>query len=276
LTIVRFNHRMSVRRHFVHGAIALVALVLVATAGATPAADDVIVDVHFAHQTGTTASSPKFKIEVSVHSTSGVLQPIVVTIGLSDGLRWGADPPDPSEDCVTANPAVCTTRMKANEVGTIETGWNWDVVAERTGAFEISAAVEPAEADPDTSNNRKTFAFEVVSTGGSEGGGPGGGGGSLAVSASAVKLVPARPRAGSTVVASVSVRRGGSPVRPTGVACAASAGATKIKAAAGSRSGLASCLLKPPRTAVGKVLAGSISFRAGGRAFTKRFSTKLG
>jgi hypothetical protein len=267
---------MSVRRHFLHGAVALVALVLVGGAGASPAADDVIVDVHFAHQTGTTTSSPNFKIEVSVHSTSGALQPIVVTIGLSPGLRWGADPPDPTEDCVTANPAICTTRMKANEVGTIERGWNWDVVAERTGAFEITATVEPTEADPDTSNNRKTFAFEVAATGGPGGGGSEGGGGSRAVSTGAVKLVPAKPRAGSTVVASVSVTRGGSPVRPTGVTCAASAGATKIKAEARSRSGLASCLFKTPRTAAGRVLAGSISFRAGGRAFTKRFSMRLG
>ena len=41
-------------------------------------------------------------------------------------------------------------------------------------------------------------------------------------------------------------------------------------------SGLASCLFKTPKSAKGKAMTGSIAFRAGGTAFTKRFATTLG
>ena len=78
------------------------------------------------------------------------------------------------------------------------------------------------------------------------------------------------------MVASVRVTKGGSPVRPSGIACAASIGGSKVKGGAKAASGVASCLFKTPKSAKGKAMSGSISFRAGGRAFKKRFSARLG
>jgi hypothetical protein len=166
-----------------------------------------------------------------------------------------------------------------NEVGTFGAGYEWDVVASQPGDYEVSASVEGEQSDPDTSNNTGTLRFEVVTTGGGGGGGSGGGGGggsSAKVSVGSVKLAPASPKAGSTVVASVRVTKGGSPVRPVGVTCSGSVGGAKVKGGARSASGLASCLFKTPKSAKGTSLAGSISFRAGGTAFTKRFAVRLG
>jgi hypothetical protein len=130
--------------------------------------------------------------------------------------------------------------------------------------------VEPSGGDADASNNRATLtvvASDAPSSGGESTG--------SAVATSAVKLSPAKPKAGSTVVASVRVTKGGSPVRPTRIACAASVGKAKTKGTPKSASGVASCLFRTPRSARGKSLTGSLSFRAGGASFTKRFATRL-
>jgi hypothetical protein len=258
----------------------LAAFALSPTATGRPAADDLVLSVHLHNSTATT-TGPNFQIEVEIETTTGVEQPIVVRTTLPPGLRWGADAPDPSEDCITANPAICTTRTKRNEVGTVGAGWFWDVVADGPGVYEITAAVEPSERDPDLSNNTDTFRVEVVSapgggSGGGSGGGGSGGGGVAAASVSAIKLSPARPKAGSTLVASVRVTRGGAPIRPVGVSCAAAIGGQKLKGAGKAASGVASCLFKTPKSSKDKTLAGAIALRAGGQRFTKRFSVRLG
>src|SRR6185503_6594437 len=93
-----------------------------------------------------------------------------------------------------------------------------------------------------------TIVVDETTGGGPGGGGGGGGDTSAAAKASAVKLSPAKPRAGSSVVASVRVTKGGSPLRPTGIACAASIGKVKVKGASRSASGLALCLFKTPKS----------------------------
>lgn len=244
---------------------------------ARPAADDLRISVHL-RGAGNTVNSLNFQIGVEVETSAGVEQTVVVRTALPPGLSWGADAPDPTEDCITANPAVCTTRLRANEVGTISLDWLWDVVAERPGKYEITASVTPTDSDPDLSNNTDTFKLEVTqpTTGGGGGGGSGGsGGGGTDVAASAVRLAPSKPKAGSTVVASVRVTKSGSPVRPIGVTCAASIGSAKVKGSPRAASGVASCLFKTPRSGKGKTLSGTIAFRAGGAAFTKRFVAKL-
>jgi hypothetical protein len=89
-----------------------------------------------------------------------------------------------------------------------------------------------------------------------------------------VRLSPAKPRAGSTVVASVRVTRSGAAILPRNVACAAAIGGTKVNGPEGGQ-GVASCLLRTPRNARGKRLAGVVCFRADGRAFRKRFTVRL-
>ena len=254
--------------------------VLTTTAGASPDADDLSLRVQLARgfngTQDTKTTGLNFRIAVVVDSSSGVPQTITMTIGLPAGLHWGNDGPDPSEGCDGTSPATCKQALQSNAAGTVGGGWIWDVVADQPGVYEVGASVEGEQVDPNPTNNATTFRFEVVqpSTGGSPGAG-GGGSAGASVSASGVKLAPARPRAGSTVVASVRVTKGGSPVRPSAVACAATVGKTKLRGGPKSASGVASCLFKTPAGAKGKTFAGSLSFTAGGARFTKRFSARL-
>jgi len=251
--------------------------VLAASAPARPVADDVSASVRFHDQLGTRTERTNFQIEVGIQSTSGALQVITVRTTLGPGVRWGTDAPDPTEDCTTSNPAVCNTTMKPNEVGTIERGWAWDVIVDSPGNYEISATVVPEQADPDLANNTATFRFEVVapSGGGGSGGGGSGGGGTVSASASAVKLLPTKPKAGSLVSATIRVSAGGAPVRPTGISCAGTIGSAKIKGTGKAASGSATCSYRTPKAAKGKTLRGTVLFRARGTKFTRKFSARL-
>ena len=249
-------------------------LAAVASSSAAPAATDVSITLGFGQggsvETGkTTITARSFRISVIVEASSFVPEPVRLGIRLSDGLRWGSDPTD---GCTGTAPAVCTgTTTTGSGNGGNFAFWSWPIQAERTGQFEITASVEGNGLDPDTSNNTATFRFEVVSPTG----GGGGGGSASAVTTSAVKLSPAKPKAGSTLVASVRVTKGGSAVRPSAIGCAASIGRVKVKGASNAANGVAACLFKTPRSAKGKSFAGSVSFRAGGSSFTKRFAATL-
>jgi hypothetical protein len=194
-------------------------------------------------------------------------------IDLPSGLRWGADYPDSSEKCTSdATSGTCDATL-----GTGFDAWGWDVIADAAGRYTLTAQiVESSTSDPDASDNASTVTVVVTqATGGGSGGGSGGSSGSAAVAASAVKVSPAKAKAGSRVVASVRVTKGGSPVKPTGVVCAATIGKTKVKGGGKSSSGVASCLFKTPKSGKGKKMLGSVSFKAGGQSFAKRFSVRL-
>jgi hypothetical protein len=198
-------------------------------------------------------------------------------VELGDGLRWGATPPGAADGCTsTASTAECRSPFDLQPVsGQSGVGFYWEVVAPQNGSYRYAAHIVHADdADPIVSNNASSITIVVNETTG--GGGGGGGGDTASVTASAVRPSPTRPKAGSTVVAAVRVTRGGSAVRPTGVTCTASLGKTTVKGAGKAASGVASCLFRTPKSAKGKVLRGSVSFSAGGTAFTKRFATKLG
>ncbi len=234
-------------------------------AAGAPAADDVSILVHFRANT-TPTTPPNFSIYVEIESASGVDQSVTVRTTLPAGLDWGADAPSAAEGCTTGNPTTCTRRLRQNEVGTYQAVWLWDVVAARPGSYEIVATVDPTEPDPDPSDNMARFRFEVVQ--------PAGGG--ATVTASAVKLKPAKPKAGSVVSASVRVSAGAAPVRPSRIACAGTLGAAKLQGTPRAASGSATCRYRTPKAAKGKTLRGSISFTARGKRFTKRFAAKLG
>lgn len=257
--------------------------VMVAPLVASPASgkstvDDVLVEVWLFPQAvpaTTKTSSLNFKIGLDVASSSGVPHEITARISLPGGLRWGSDAPDPTEGCTGTAPAVCTVTMQSNPVGTVGTGWVWDVVAERVGFYEISATVESAEADPNLSNNSHTFRFEVTQAS-RGGGGPAGGGGGASVSASTVKLKPQKPKAGSVVTASVGVTAGGSPVRPIRLSCAGTVGGARLAGTPRPAAGKATCLYRTPKAARGKTLRGIIAFTAKGKKVSRRFAAKLG
>lgn len=272
-------------------AVLLAMLVFAATtsmAGAAPTAVDLQIDIvagtsirgaRFVPNGGSaTIAGPTFWAGVELSLITPQPASARIRFELPEGLRWGRDEPDPTEQC-TATPTtgVCQSPQLQPITGGTGTGWVWEIVAARAGSYALRAEIlDASDSDPVAGNN--TAAVTIVVTEPSTGGGSGGSGGTgtATVSASAVKLSPAKPKAGSTLVASVRVTRGGSPVKPTGIACSASVGSAKVKGGAKSSSGLASCLFKTPKSGKGKTMLGSVSFTAGGQSFTKRFSAKLG
>jgi hypothetical protein len=259
--------------------------VSVGAAGAAPTAVDVQLDIGAATQRGQnlplipnggTVTVTRLNFVAGTVAELITSQPaaVKVRLELAPGLSWGSDLPDPTEDCTsTPTSGECQTPALQPITGQTGWGWQWDVVAERAGSYVIrSAIIEASEPDPDQSNNSSSITVVVAPSGGPGGGG---GGGTAAVVAGGVKLAPAKPTAGATFVASVRVTRGGSPVRPAGVTCSGSIGKAKVKGAPKAASGIASCRFKTPKSAKGKALAGTMSFRAGGQRFTKRFTARL-
>lgn len=259
-------------RSIVAGTVATaVACVLVGSATARPSGD-VAVTLGFGSlgslNTGvTTTASKSFRISIIAESSASASEQLVLNIRLGDGLAWGPDAPDAGDGCKGTAPAICTGTTEFGQSGNFKF-WTWEVVAASTGAFEITASVSTNLVDPDLSNNSTTFRFEVTSP-------TVGGGGSAAISASAVKLSPSKPIAGSSVVAVVRVTKGGAPMRPSGVVCTASIGSVSLKGTGKAALGIASCLFKPPKRTIGKTLRGSVAFSAGGTSVTKRFAAKL-
>ncbi|MGH3135725.1 MAG: hypothetical protein ACRDPV_04440 [Gaiellaceae bacterium] len=189
---------------------------------------------------------------------------------LPTGLRWGADGPDPAEDCTVGEMPECEAALDNSQGGHDRSGWGWNVVAERAGSYTLKAqVVESSTSDPDSSDNTASVTVVVTES-------AGGGGSGATATASAVKLSPARPKAGSLVSATVRVTAGGAPIRPTGIACRGTIGSTKLKSTPKAASGSATCVYRTPRAAKGKTLRGTMSFSARGTKFTKRFSAKLG
>lgn len=271
----------------------IVIVCLTSSAGAAPAASDIALnlgaDQSNARPTlipngGTaTITSRNFYVFLDISLISPTPSSATARVELGGGLSWGADAPDPTEKCTsTPTTGECTVGDLQPISGGNDFGWFWDVVAPGNGTYTFKGEItKTGDTDPDSSNNASQITIVVNEStggggGGGSGGGGGGGGGSVAATASAVRLLPARPKAGSTVVASVRVTKGGSLVRPRGIVCTASIGGSKVKGGAKAASGVASCLFKTPKSAKGKAMSGSISFRAAGRAFTKRFSTRLG
>jgi hypothetical protein len=206
-------------------------------------------------------------------STDGGPQTVTLRVSLPAGLRFGSNSPSAADSCQLGPPVVCRLSPRTNEAGSLEWRAVWGLVADAPGFYEITASVEGDRPDPDTSNNSRTQRFEVRSSGG--GGGGGGGGGSATVAVSAVKLTPAKPKAGSVVVASASVTADGSPVKPSKVACSGTLAGKKLTGKGAAASGKAICRYPTPKSAKGKTLAGSLAITAQGKTITKRFAAKL-
>jgi hypothetical protein len=263
--------------------VGVVILGAASTAGASPSAVDLAVNVGAAITNTRPSLAPNGStvtvtrrgfyvfLDVSLITPAGARGSVRAELG--SGLGWGSDAPDASEHCaVTPTTGTCELGDLQPIAGQTSEGWFWDVVAPQNGTYTLRAELTSlSDTDSDLSNNASAITIVVA-----EPSGGGGSGGPASAKASAVRLAPTRPRAGSTVVASVRVTRGGSPVRPTKVACAASLGRAKLKGASRSASGVASCLFKTPKSGKGKSLAGSVAFRAAGASFTKRFSVRLG
>lgn len=246
--------------------------VLATSGSAAPAADDVNVVVVLwksGRPVPEARAAPPFKLEFAMGAAGGVIQRVSMSASLPAGLSWGTDGPDSDEGCQGTAPAVCTQELAVGGAGTVGGGWLWDVVADRPGQYEVTASITPTEPDPNPSNNSHTLRFEVVA--------PASTPPAIARTvASAVKLAPPRPKAGSVVTATVRVSRDGVAVQPTRVSCTASIGTAKVKGTTRAASGTAACSYRTASSAKGRTLKGSVAFTAGGQRFARRFSTKLG
>jgi hypothetical protein len=94
-----------------------------------------------------------------------------------------------------------------------------------------------------------------------------------ALAAGAVSIVPAHPRAGSSVVVSFGVRdtTAGSAVAVTSARCRAAPGSARARVVGGR----ATCAVHTPLRARGALLRGTLTATVGGRRFTRRFSVRL-
>lgn len=177
------------------------------------------------------------------------------------GLSWGADAPDPSEDC-TSTPSTgdCRPPLLSGPGGL---GWVWDVVAAQAGSYQLRAEiVSTSTPDPNTTDNVATVTLVV---------------GPRAASprATTVAVVPRRPRAGAVVSARSRVTLADQPLSPTALRCRGRIGRAAIVGTAHPAAGTATCTYRTRRAHRGKTLSGSLEFTAGGTSFTRRFSVRL-
>jgi hypothetical protein len=186
-----------------------------------------------------------------------------VRLELPAGLRWGTDLPDASENCTsTAGVAECLSgyALDYENAQRAGVGWLWDIVADGPGTYVLRAEIiEASTPDPDSSNNSSSVTVIVRSS----------------VSASAVKLSPSKPKAGSAISAQVRVTTGGTAVTPTAPTCTGTIGRTKLAGRARAVPGLVSCVYKTPRSARGKTLKGTVTFDVSETKITRRFSATL-
>jgi hypothetical protein len=252
-------------------------------AGATPSAIDLTINAGAADTNARAVLSPNgttltvtkrdFWAFVGVSLAAAAPAGGTFEVELGQGLSWGADAPDPTEGCTSTAPTTgrCQVQQLSAETGGAAV-YFWNVTAAQNGTYTLRAElVATSDTDSDPSNNATSITIVVA-----EQGGGGGGGGSAGATASAAKIVPAKPKAGSTVAATVRVRAGGTAVRPSRIACSGAIGSAKVAGTPRAASGSATCTFRAPRSAKGKTLRGSISFTARGTRFTKRFAAKLG
>ena len=256
---------------------------LASSAGAAPEAVDLQLDIVVGpsvrtgrpvpNGTTVTVTGLNFAAGINVDLITPQPASAKVRLTLPDGLTWGSDLPDPTESCTsTPSTGECQTPLLEPILGRNGAGWGWDVVAARAGSYLLRAQILSAsEPDPEPSNDSASVTV-VVTEAPSPPPPPRAGGASVGTA----KLSPAKPKAGSTIVASVRMTAGGSPLRPSGVACTATAGATKLKGVGRAGNGSATCTYRTSKSAKGKVLRGAVSFAAAGAKYTRRFSARLG
>ena len=189
-----------------------------------------------------------------------------VRLVLPSGLHWGADAPDPSENCTaTATVADCRTPgpMDATGGSSHAASWIWDVVADAEGRFAIKAElVESAPPDPDPTDDTSNVTAVVKTAVGP-----------LVVSP--VRITPTVPKAGAPVSVRVRVTLDGAPVSTRAPVCTAKLGDFGYSWTARATLGLVTCVYRTPAAAKGKTLHGSVGFVAQGKKFVRRFAVTL-
>ena len=205
-----------------------------------------------------------FQAGIRVESTGPDGAMVHARFELPPGLHWGADLPDPTENCTsTATVADCRpTQRLFTDVPRVE--WVWDVVADAPGKYILKGSVvESSAPDPDLSDNAASVTIIVDPS---------------AIVASAVELTPARPRAGCSFAARVRVTVDGVPGDyPDRLRCTGTLGGRRLTGSPNAYPGEATCRYRTPKSARGGTLRGTIAFTIlpDEVRFTRRFAVKL-
>jgi hypothetical protein len=262
-------------------AVAAIGVLMASTAGAAPTDADFQVDIGIATTFGNSAfpaipnggtarvTSRNFLVGARVRLIPAQSASATMRLELSDGLGWGADNPAATANCTgTATTAECLTMpIRPDPAGDTEEHFGWNVVASQFGRYTVKAQiVGTSTPDPALSNNVASITVVVAEFTG---------GGSGSTTASAVKIRPTTPKAGSVVSATVRISADGPPVRPTALRCTGTLSGAKLASTRRAGFGAATCLYRPPSSARGKTLRGAISFSVRSQKFLRRFSTKL-
>ena len=199
---------------------------------------------------------------MDVESTGPDPASVRLRFELPAGLHWGDDLPDPGENCTsTTTVAECHPPFPLdwNNPQMSGFGWLWDVVADAPGSYVLKAElIESSASDPESADDSSSVTAVVKEA-------------AAAVTAGAVKLSPAKPRAGAIVSARVAVTG----ASPTDVACTGTVGNARVAGVGRASAEAASCRYRTPRSARGKTLRGSVAFSANGTKITKRFAVRL-
>jgi hypothetical protein len=185
-------------------------------------------------------------------------------VALPAGIRWAGVPPGSADGCIsTATRAVCTRAVTPTPGTNLAAAFGeWAVVAERPGSYTFDAKVASKNGpDPDPSNDATSMTVTV------------------APSAGGVSLRPRTAAAGSTVTASLAIFVR-SPDRTTPAAqarasCVARIGSKRVTAKAAFTGTRATCSVKTPSTARGKLLTGTLRTVSGPLILTKPFRLRL-
>jgi hypothetical protein len=210
-----------------------------------------------------TVTGPAFLAGMGIGNVGPGSATVHVRLELPPGLHWGSDLPDPAESCTsTAATGDCTPVVDLSG-SNLAVGWAWDIVADAPGAYPLKASViSSTTSDPDTSDNAATVTVIVEAK-------------APKVTAGAARVSPAKPRAGSTVVARVGVTADANAVRASNAACTATVGARRVAAKVRAALGVVTCTVRTPRSARGKTLRGTIAFSVQGTRLARRFSARL-
>ena len=210
----------------------------------------------------TSIAGPAFGLSYLVE-TDGPVQTVTMRTTIPDGLRV-ATPPPVSAGCTGTTSITCVTKLQDTSIVFFQ--YDYGLVADRAGTYSITATIEGERPDPNTANNSNTLQFQVTLPSG---------GGSESVAVGSAKAKPSKPKAGSPVTFSASVRVGGEPAKPSKVTCTAKLGGKAKAGTSRAATGSASCRYATKKADKGKTLAGALKVTAGGTTFTKRFSSKL-
>ncbi|MDQ2913085.1 MAG: DUF11 domain-containing protein [Chloroflexota bacterium] len=196
-----------------------------------------------------------FTLELSVNNEGPDASHYRVRIQLPSGIRLAAAG---SLECTGTNDLTCT-EDNANP------GYDGQAraafIADAAGSYTIVARLtELTATDPNPANNEASLTVRVVAA-------------ARALVPARFSIRPAKPVAGRLLVVSFRIldKTSGAYVKPSSASCSVNLGPRRARIVGDA----ATCTLRPPATAHGKTLRGTLAANANGTRVARRFSIQL-